>query len=122
MTDQTNQVSLEEVRVRFLDAEARLSEAATAVGAIQEAAERLGAAREGLGAAGLRLGELKGYEDGPGLGRLAAGFELLARDGAERAEYGFDHGLALLADLVLWVERRRPCHSFKGDSDVGQLP
>ena len=27
------------------------------------------------------------------------------RDGAERAEYGFDHGLALLADLCAWVER-----------------
>ena len=63
MTDQTNQVSLEEVRVRFLDAEARLSEAATAVGAIQEAAERLGAAREGLGAAGTRLSELAGSMD-----------------------------------------------------------
>lgn len=60
MTDQTNQISLEDVRVRFLDAEARLSEAATAVGAIQEAAERLGAAREGLGAAGARLGDLAG--------------------------------------------------------------
>jgi hypothetical protein len=58
MTEQTNQISLEEVRVRFLDAEARLSEAATAVGAIQAAAERLGSAREGLGAAGERLGEL----------------------------------------------------------------
>lgn len=40
-----------------------------------------------------------------GLGDLGAGFALLARDGAERAEYGFDHGLALLADLCSWVER-----------------
>jgi nitrite reductase/ring-hydroxylating ferredoxin subunit len=36
---------------------------------------------------------------------LGAGFALLARDGAERAEYGFDHGLALLTDACSWVER-----------------
>src|SRR5262249_14251526 len=39
------------------------------------------------------------------MGGLAAAFELVARDGAERAEYGFDHGLAVLSDLCLWVER-----------------
>jgi hypothetical protein len=67
MTDQTNQVSLEEVRVRFLEAETRLADAATAVGAIQEAAERLGSAREGLGVASARLGDLAG-----GMGDVAA--------------------------------------------------
>ncbi|MCC6552034.1 MAG: Rieske (2Fe-2S) protein [Polyangiaceae bacterium] len=55
---------------------------------------------------GLRLGQLGlGGVDGEGLGRLYVAFEVLARDGAERAEYGFDHGLALLADLCAWVER-----------------
>ena len=52
---------------------------------------------------GLRLGALR-----PGRGAfttLAAAFEVLAADGAERAEYGFDHGLAALADLLAWVER-----------------
>ena len=53
----------------------------------------------------LRLGEL-GIGPVPArLGTLDAAFELLARDGAERAEYGFDHGLAMLADLCSWVER-----------------
>ena len=54
---------------------------------------------------GLRLGDLGIGPVGSGLGRLALGFELVAIDGAERAEYGFDHGLALLADLASWVER-----------------
>jgi hypothetical protein len=49
----------------------------------------------------LRLGE---FVEGA-LGRLAAGFEALAADGAERAEYGFDRGLAAFADLVAWAER-----------------
>ena len=54
---------------------------------------------------GLRLGEL-GIGPVPAkLGTLDAAFELLARDGAERAEYGFDHGLAVLADLCSWAER-----------------
>jgi nitrite reductase/ring-hydroxylating ferredoxin subunit len=53
----------------------------------------------------LRLGAL-GIGPVPAkLGTLDAAFELLARDGAERAEYGFDHGLALLADLCSWAER-----------------
>jgi nitrite reductase/ring-hydroxylating ferredoxin subunit len=53
----------------------------------------------------LRLGDLGISPPGEGLGRLAIGFELLALDGAERAEYGFDHGLAMLADLASWVDR-----------------
>jgi nitrite reductase/ring-hydroxylating ferredoxin subunit len=54
---------------------------------------------------GLRLGALGIGPTGTGLGTLAVGFELVALDGAERAEYGFDHALALLADLTSWVER-----------------
>ncbi len=54
---------------------------------------------------GLRLGDLGISPPDTGLGRLSLGFELLALDGAERAEYGFDHGLAVLADLASWVER-----------------
>ena len=55
---------------------------------------------------GLRLGQLGlGGVEGEGLGRLYVAFEVLARDGAERAEHGFDHGLALLSDLCAWVER-----------------
>lgn len=53
----------------------------------------------------LRLGEFVKCLDEGALGRLAVGFEALARDGAERAEYGFDHGLAAFADLVTWVGR-----------------
>lgn len=52
---------------------------------------------------GLRLGAQR-----PGHGAFAglgAAFKLLATNGAERAEYGFDHGLATLADLLAWVER-----------------
>ncbi|WP_437591547.1 Rieske 2Fe-2S domain-containing protein [Sorangium sp. So ce1000] len=54
---------------------------------------------------GLRLGALGLHRGETGLGSLHLAFEVLARDGAERAEYGFDHGLALLADLCAWVER-----------------
>ncbi|MEO7328966.1 MAG: Rieske (2Fe-2S) protein [Minicystis sp.] len=54
---------------------------------------------------GLRLGALRMGPVPSGFGKLYPAFELLARDGAERAEYGFDHGLALLADLTAWVER-----------------
>jgi hypothetical protein len=61
MTDQAGrQVSLEEVRTRFLDSEARLSEAAAAVSSIQEAADRIGSAREGLVATSAQLGGLAG--------------------------------------------------------------
>lgn len=54
---------------------------------------------------GLRLGELGIGPIPAKLGTLDAAFEVLARDGAERAEYGFDHGLAVLADLCAWAER-----------------
>jgi nitrite reductase/ring-hydroxylating ferredoxin subunit len=54
---------------------------------------------------GLRLGALRMGPVPSGFGKLYPAFELLARDGAERAEYGFDHGLALLADLTAWIER-----------------
>lgn len=60
MTEQTNEITLEDVRNRFLDAETRLTETVAAVAAIQEAAGHLGAAREGLGVAGERLGGLAG--------------------------------------------------------------
>jgi nitrite reductase/ring-hydroxylating ferredoxin subunit len=51
----------------------------------------------------LRLGA---FVPGPeGLGALGAGFALVAADGAARAEYGFDHGLAVLADLLSFAER-----------------
>jgi len=53
----------------------------------------------------LRLGQLGIGMMDDGLGRLAVAFEVLARDGSDRAEYGFDHGLALLTDLCSWVER-----------------
>ncbi|WP_437678750.1 Rieske (2Fe-2S) protein [Sorangium sp. So ce131] len=54
---------------------------------------------------GLRLGALGLHREETGLGSLHLAFEVLAKDGAERAEYGFDHGLALLADLCSWIER-----------------
>ncbi|WP_437612203.1 Rieske (2Fe-2S) protein [Sorangium sp. So ce834] len=54
---------------------------------------------------GLRLGALGLHRMETGLGSLHLAFEVLAKDGAERAEYGFDHGLALLSDLCAWVER-----------------
>ncbi|XYI00208.1 Rieske 2Fe-2S domain-containing protein [Sorangium sp. So ce1128] len=54
---------------------------------------------------GLRLGALGLHREETGLGSLHLAFEVLAKDGAERAEYGFDHGLALLADLCTWIER-----------------
>ncbi|XXT21868.1 Rieske (2Fe-2S) protein [Sorangium sp. So ce429] len=54
---------------------------------------------------GLRLGALGLHRAETGLGSLHLAFEVLAKDGAERAEHGFDHGLALLADLCAWLER-----------------
>jgi nitrite reductase/ring-hydroxylating ferredoxin subunit len=56
---------------------------------------------------GLRLGDLglPPPAAAASLGPLATAFEVLALDGAERAEYGFDHGLALLADITSWAER-----------------
>jgi nitrite reductase/ring-hydroxylating ferredoxin subunit len=53
----------------------------------------------------LRLGPLVPHPRSAELGPLAAAFELVARDSAQRAEYGFDHALALFADLTTWVER-----------------
>ncbi len=52
---------------------------------------------------GLRLGVHRPQSGA--LGSLASAFEVLAEDGAARAEYGFDHGLAMLADVLAWVER-----------------
>lgn len=71
---------------------------------------RAALARDEMGRAlrdGLRLGAL-GLPPAPAnasLEPLATAFEVLALDGAERAEYGFDHGLAVLADLAAWAER-----------------
>lgn len=53
----------------------------------------------------LRLGEVASHPRSAELGPLAAGFEMVARDGAQRAEYGFEHPLALFADLTSWVGR-----------------
>ena len=60
MAEQTNEITLEDVRNRFLEAETRLTDTVAAVAAIQEAAGNLGAARDGLGIAGQRLGGLAG--------------------------------------------------------------
>ncbi|MBK8252671.1 MAG: Rieske 2Fe-2S domain-containing protein [Polyangiaceae bacterium] len=54
---------------------------------------------------GLRLGAMVDHPQSSALGSLAPAFELVAHDGARRAEYGFDHGLAVFADLVTWAER-----------------
>lgn len=51
MTEPTS-VSLDEVRQRFSEAEARLGEAANAIHAIEDAASRVGSARESLTSAG----------------------------------------------------------------------
>ncbi|APR86990.1 Nitrite reductase [NAD(P)H] small subunit protein [Minicystis rosea] len=75
---------------------------------------RAALARDDMGRAlrdGLRLGALglpsptDGPASGAGLATLGTAFEVVALDGAERAEYGFDHGLAVLADLCAWAER-----------------
>lgn len=84
-----------------------------AVDAAREAARlRVGLAqaleRDDLGRGlreGLRLGEVAPHPRSAELGPLAAAFELVAHDGAQRAEYGFDHGLAMFADLTAWVAR-----------------
>ncbi len=65
-------------------------------------------ARDEMGRAlreALRLGEITEHPRSAALGGIAAGLELCAQDGARRAEYGFDHGLAVLADLTSWAER-----------------
>jgi hypothetical protein len=48
-------LTLDDVRLRFLDAQAQLADAASAVEVIRESAERLGAAREGLADAGAQV-------------------------------------------------------------------
>ncbi|MEZ4308490.1 MAG: Rieske (2Fe-2S) protein [Polyangiaceae bacterium] len=53
----------------------------------------------------LRLGQMAPHARSAELGPLAEAFELVTRHGAQRAEYGFDHGLAVLADLLSWAER-----------------
>ena len=53
-------VSLDEVRERFLEAEARLGDAAKAIQAIEDAATRVGAARESLTSAGEEIRGLAG--------------------------------------------------------------
>lgn len=58
MTEPGTEISLEDVRVRFMEAEARLTEAAAAVASIEGAAERLGEARDGVIGAGQQLGRL----------------------------------------------------------------
>lgn len=85
----------------------------TAIDAEREAARlRLGLskalARDEMGRAlreALRLGQIAEHPRAATLGTIAAGLELCAQDGARRAEYGFDHGLAVLADLTTWAER-----------------
>jgi nitrite reductase/ring-hydroxylating ferredoxin subunit len=94
---------LEDGRVHLDRAVDRGVEARRLTASLREALARDDAGRALREA--LRLGELRIGPVSSGLGRLAVGFELVALDGAERAEYGFDHGLALLADLASWVER-----------------
>lgn len=59
MTEPTS-VSLDEVRQRFSEAEARLGDAAKAVQAIEDAASRVGAARESFTTAGTEIRGLAG--------------------------------------------------------------
>lgn len=59
MTEPTA-VSLEEVRTRFLEAEARLGDAANAIRSIEDAASQVGAARGSLTAAGEQIRGLAG--------------------------------------------------------------
>ncbi len=53
----------------------------------------------------LRLGQFVPHPKNERLGPLATAFEHVAADGARRAEYGFDHGLAVFTDLTTWAER-----------------
>lgn len=55
----------------------------------------------------LRLGAVAPAKEDGGLGALAPGFEVLVADGAARAEWGFDHGLAMTADAMSWASRGR---------------
>lgn len=94
---------IEDGRVHLDQALDRGAEARRLIASLRQALSRDDAGRALR--EGLRLGDLGIGPVDTGLGRLALGFELMAIDGAERAEYGFDHGLALLADLTSWVER-----------------
>jgi hypothetical protein len=58
MTEPTQEITLEEVRARFLEAESRLTDAATAIATIEEAAGRMGVAHEGVVAASTQLAGL----------------------------------------------------------------
>jgi nitrite reductase/ring-hydroxylating ferredoxin subunit len=94
---------VEDGRVHLDRAIDRGAEARRLLGGLREALRRdeiPRALREGL-----RLGALGIGAGGTGLGALHPAFEVLAHDGAERAEYGFDHGLAVTADLCSWAER-----------------
>src|SRR5436305_1913086 len=52
------------------------------------------------------VGDLVEFPDqAPVLKRVDGRRLAVVRDGADRAEYGFDHGLALLADACSWAER-----------------
>src|SRR5262245_37202210 len=53
----------------------------------------------------IRLGALGISPSWEKLGPLYPAFEVLAKDGAERAQWGFNHSLAMLADICAWVER-----------------
>jgi nitrite reductase/ring-hydroxylating ferredoxin subunit len=53
----------------------------------------------------MRLGEHVAHPRAAELGALAAGFEVLAKDASDRTEYGFDHSLAMFADLASFAER-----------------
>ena len=57
---ESSTISLEEVRSRFLEAEARLGDAAAAIRSIEDAGNRVGAARESLTAAGEEIHGLAG--------------------------------------------------------------
>ena len=57
MTDQAP-LTLDDIRVRFLEAQSQLTDAASAVETIRHAAERLGSAREGLSVAGTEIAAL----------------------------------------------------------------
>lgn len=59
MTEPTA-VSLDEVRTRFMEAEARLGDAANAIRSIEDAASQIGAARGSLTAAGEQIRGLAG--------------------------------------------------------------
>jgi hypothetical protein len=58
MTEPAQEITLEDVRARFLEAETRLGEASDAIAAIEQAAERMGVAHDGVVAAGAQLAGL----------------------------------------------------------------